>query len=278
MKFGLNGSTTNQCNIIEDIEVASQSGYDLLELRTYKINDFLKGGGKLEILKEKFETEKIIPYAINALEFFTLKPSDAVESVLQEFEYWCNIAKQINCENIVVVPSRYSSNKENKEYIISDAVSMLERLSDIASNHNVKVAFEFIGFSDFSVSTLKLANEIVKKVSRENVGLVIDTYHFFNGGCKVEDILEVDKDKIFVFHINDVEKGIPKDKLTDEHRVFPTIGEFPLKDLGNVLKSIGYSEMMSLELFRKEYWEMDKTELGDKSIHYMRKAYELMWK
>lgn len=58
MKLGLNGSTTGQCNIIEDIEVASQSGYDLLELRTYKINDFLNDGGKLEILKEKFESEK----------------------------------------------------------------------------------------------------------------------------------------------------------------------------------------------------------------------------
>lgn len=40
---------------------------------------------------------------------------------------------------------------------------MLDKLSDIASNHDVKVAFEFIGFPDFLVSTLKLANEIVKK-------------------------------------------------------------------------------------------------------------------
>lgn len=200
MRLGLNGSTTNQNNIIEDIEVAGASGFDLVELRTYKLDSYLKNGGSLVSLREKFKQHNVLPYAINALEFFTLIDTEEKKNkVLEEAEQWCEIASAINCPYLVVVPSRLKKDETEAE-IIADAVQMLNKLAVIGEKHNVSIAFEFIGMADFSVRTLELANRIIQDVNHEKVGLVVDTYHFHIGGSTIESIQELEKDKIFIFH------------------------------------------------------------------------------
>lgn len=277
MKLGLNGSTTDQCNLIEDIEVAKASGFDLLELRTYKLDDYLNGGGTLADLNQEFEKNGIQPYAINALEFFTLKDSeDEVNEMLEETEHWCKIAAAINCPYLVAVPSMVKGD-ETEDEIVKDAVEMLKKLAVVGEKHQVKIAFEFIGVEGFSVRTLKLANEIAEKVDHEYVGLVVDTYHVYTGGTTIESIQEVDQEKVFIFHVNDAEKGILKHELTDDHRVFPGLGTIPLQEIGQAFKNIGYNKMISLELFRKDYWEMEGYALGKEAYKHMRETAEKMF-
>lgn len=277
MKLGLNGSTTDQCNLIEDIEVAKTSGFDLLELRTYKIDAYLEGGGTLPDLKAAFEENGVNPYAINALEFFTLKETEAEEKqMLEEAEKWCTIAAAINCPYIVAVPSLLKG-QETREEIIDDAVEGLHKLATIGKKHGVSIAFEFIGVTGFSVSTLALANEIVNRVHDEYVGLVVDTYHFHLGGSTIESVQAVDKEKIFIFHVNDAEAGFNKHELNDSHRIFPGLGTIQLESIGKAFKEIGYNEMISLELFRADYWKMDKNELGKEAYKYMKKIAERMF-
>ena len=88
----------------------------------------------------------------------------------------------------------------------------------MAARHNVALAFEFLGQTDCSVQTLELADEIVRRVSRPNVGLVIDSFHFYAGGSKIESINELDPERLFIFHINDAEDR-PRDELEDRHRL-----------------------------------------------------------
>lgn len=276
MLIGLNGSTTNQCTLIEDIKVTKASNFDVLELRTYKIEDYLKNGGTLSELNKIFQDNNIKPYAINALEFFTLKKTkEEEEKMLSEAEYWCKIASSINCPYIVAVPSRFED--ESPKEIKKDAIEMLTKLSDIGEKYNVKFAFEFIGFSDFSVRTLESAYDIVKEVNRENIGVLVDTYHFFIGQSTMESIEKIDTEKVFIFHVNDAEKGVNLLDLTEDHRVFPGIGSFPLKEIGQAFKKKGYNEIISLELFRKDYWEMDMYDLGKEAYKHMKKAEELMF-
>lgn len=278
MKLGLNGSTTDQCNLLEDITVASQAGFDLLELRTYKIIDYLESGGSLEDLKKAFKANEIQPYAINALEFFTLKKSaEDTDNMLKEAKQWLEIAASINCPYLVAVPSRYIANETDEE-VIEDAVNMLQRLSQLAEKYKVKIAFEFIGFDDFSVRTLKVANQIVEKVDSPYIGLVVDTYHFYIGGSSLGSVSEVNKENVFIFHINDAEKGVAKIELNEDHRVFPGIGEIPLKEIGQAFKLIGYNEMVSLELFRKDYWKMEANILGDEAFKHVQASSIEMFK
>jgi len=147
----------------------------------------------------------------------------------------------------------------------------LRELSAIASEYDVDLAFEFLGFSHISVSTLDLCYRIVRETDRPNIGLVLDTFHFYAGGSGVEEIEAVDKDKIFIFHINDAEDR-ERSRLEDAHRLFPGEGAIPLTDILKGLKKVGYNNMVSIELFRPEYWELPPRELGARSFDTIKQA------
>jgi 2-keto-myo-inositol isomerase len=140
-------------------------------------------------------------------------------------------------------------------------VSVLRELASIAERHNVALAFEFLGQKDCSVQTLELADEIIQKVNRRNIGLVIDSFHFYVGGSTIKMIDAIDPKRLFIFHIDDAE-DLPLDQLTDAHRLLPGEGTLRLTELIEALRRIGYDQAASVETFRPEYWERDPFELA----------------
>jgi 2-keto-myo-inositol isomerase len=117
----------------------------------------------------------------------------------------CGLAQKLGCDKIVVVPSPTPEDTDWKD-IKDESVRVLRELSEIAALYDVQLAFEFLGFQWCSVRTLDQCWEIVIETDRSNVGLVIDTCHFFAGGSELRSIEQIDPRKIFIFHINDVEE------------------------------------------------------------------------
>ena len=122
---------------------------------------------------------------------------------------------------------------------------VLRILSRIAAPHGVRLAYEFLGFADCTVNTLAQCAAIVEKVARPNVGLVLDTFHFFAGGSTLASIREVDPGRIFIVHINDVERA-PRRKMHDALRLYPGKGILPLQGVLRGLKAIGYTGPVSV--------------------------------
>jgi 2-keto-myo-inositol isomerase len=86
--------------------------------------------------------------------------------------------------------------------------------------------------------------------------MVVDTFHFYTGQSSLKDLREIDKNNLYIFHINDAE-NIPKHQLTDADRLYPGLGVIPLNDILEKLFLTGYEKMISIELFRPEYWDME---------------------
>jgi 2-keto-myo-inositol isomerase len=103
------------------------------------------------------------------------------------------------------------------------------------------------------VNTLAQCAAIVEQVARPNVGLVLDTFHFFAGGSTLASLREVDPAAIFMVHVNDVERA-PRRKMHDALRLFPGKGILPLPAILAALCDIGYDGDYSVEIFRPEYW------------------------
>jgi 2-keto-myo-inositol isomerase len=164
------------------------------------------------------------------------------------------------CPYIVVVPGKLPR-EANDDLIVEESVRVLNELADISEPRGVSLAFEFLGQTDCSVQTLDLAKRIVERVDRPGVGLVIDTFHFYAGGSTFEAIETLDPSKLFIFHINDAE-DLPKEKLTDAHRLYPGMGILPIAEIKKRFDKIGYNKMVSIEIFRPEYWEQDPFEVA----------------
>jgi 2-keto-myo-inositol isomerase len=257
MKLALNGATTMRADLVTDCRAAKAAGYDYVEIWAAKLRGFLRERSISE-LKDIFS---IPPLSINSIEHITFRDARAYESIKQECDELSSIAAAIGCACIVVVPSRLPDGGASRETVIDESVRVLNELCDISGRHGVSLAFEFLGQTDCSVQTLDLAAEIVREAGRQNLGVVIDSFHFYAGGSTIAMIEQLDPELIQIFHINDAE-DLPRDQLEDRHRLLPGLGILPLREIVSAFRRIGYDKVASVEIFRPEYWERDPFELA----------------
>lgn len=259
MKIALNGATTMHADLETDIKAASKAGYDLLEIWASKLRKFLETRTPAD-LKALLAEHNLKPWSINSIEHVSFRSAEDYAEIKAECEELSQIAGEIGCPYIVVVPGKLPENATEEE-IIEGSVSVLTELGQIAEKYGVSLAFEFLGQTDCSVQTLDLAKKIVDKVDRENIGLVIDTFHFYAGNSTIGAIDALDPKKLFIFHINDAE-NLPKETLTDAHRLYPGTGILPIREIKAAFDRIGYDRMVSIEIFRPEYWNHDPYEVA----------------
>jgi len=255
MKLALNGATTMRADLPTDLLAAQSAGYDYLEIWAAKLRAFLKQNSIAD-LQALFNKHQVPPLSINSIEHITFRDETAYQEIKQQCHELCSIAAQIDCPYVVVVPGRLPVGGASVGEIKTESIRVLNELADIAATYNVSLAFEFLGQADCSVQTLAQANEIAEAVDRENVGLIIDSFHFYAGGSSIEMIQSVAPDSIYVFHLNDAE-DLPRAQLEDRHRLYPGSGILPLSEMFRAFNRIGYDRVASIEIFRAEYWEMD---------------------
>ncbi len=259
MKIALNGATTMHASLETDIKAAHEVGFDLIEIWKTKLIEYLENNS-IHDLKRLLDEVSLDPWSINSIEHITFRTPEDHASIVEECERLCAIAGELNCPYIVVVPGKLPPDAD-EAMIIEESVNVLRELSDIAHHHGVSLAFEFLGQTDCSVQTLDLAKKIVDAVDRPNVGLVIDTFHFYAGGSSFAALETLDPAKLFIFHINDAEDR-PREELTDAHRLYPGMGILPIREMKEVFDRIGYDRMASIEIFRPEYWEQDPMDVA----------------
>jgi 2-keto-myo-inositol isomerase len=260
MLLGFNGATTMKATLSEDIAAAGKAGFKALEVWAAKMDTYL-ADYSLDDLNAIFTEHRVHPASINSIEFITFRSADDYVLIKARCHELCARADALGCGKIVVVPSPTPEGGASWEAIKAESVRVLHDLADITVPFGVQLAFEFLGFTWCSVRTLAQCWEIVQAVNRSNVGLVIDTCHFYAGGSELSSIEAVDPERLLIFHINDVEAR-PLETIEDAHRLLPGEGVIPLDDILARLKRIGFDGLCSIELFRPEYWERDPVELA----------------
>lgn len=251
MLLGLNGATIMRSSLADDAEIAAECGFGALEVWAGKVASYERER-PLKALGERLRALGVQPWCINSIEDITLLDAAGRRELLAELARTCEMARAIGAASIVVVPGRHDH--ADRAAAIADAVDVLRQMSDRAGD--IALAFEFLGKPGCDVPTLDMAIEIVEKVGRPNVGMVIDTFHFYAGGSALADIARVPVDKLFVVHVNGCE-DLPPGELTDAHRLYPGEGVIPIDAILREIRRIGYDGVFSVEIFRPEYWGQD---------------------
>jgi 2-keto-myo-inositol isomerase len=251
MELGLNGATTLKADLATDIAVAGKAGFDFIEIWAAKLLGYLDRGG-LPVLRRDLRRAGVAPATLNSVERITFNDPSGHIRMLEDFTRLCRVAEAIGCETILVVPSPRPKGV-SASAIERESLRILRELSRLAKPYGVSLAYEFLGFADCTVNTLAQCAAIVQKVARPNVGLVLDTFHFFAGGSTLASIRQVNPRHIFMVHLNDVERA-PRRRMHDALRLYPGKGIIPLRRILQELHAIGYAGKMSVEIFRPQYW------------------------
>jgi 2-keto-myo-inositol isomerase len=252
MKLGYNGATTMTSPFETDVRIASQAGFDVLEITATKLDKYLLKH-TLQDARALIDAAKLKTHSINAITKINSRDAAERRQMLartQEISRWC---PALACPWIIAVPGPTPPGATWNE-IRDETVAALRAMNEIAAPFGVNLAFEFLGFSWCSVQTVAQAWEIVRTINLPSVGMVIDTCHFFAGGSTIASIKSIDAGKLAVFHINDVEK-MPREDIEDANRLFPGDGVLPLKEIVAAVRGIGYNGVASVEIFRPAYWK-----------------------
>ncbi|MDM5247806.1 2-keto-myo-inositol isomerase [Lysinibacillus sp. G4S2] len=260
MKLCFNQATTrDNSNLANDLELCEKLGFDSIEIRTMdKLPEYLKDH-PIEDLASYFNTHHIKPLAFNALVFFNNRDETGHQEIINEFKEMMEVGKKLGVQYVVAVPL-VTEEKIVKHDIKNSCVEVLTELSNIADPYGIKIAVEFVGHPQCTVNTFGQAYDIVESVNRDNVGLVLDCFHFHAMGSRIEDLKKADGSRIFILHIDDTE-DFPIGFLTDEDRLWPGLGAIDLDGILSTLKEIGFSDVVSVELFRPEYYQLDAEEV-----------------
>lgn len=269
MKFAINQATLMKTPMETFIKAISQAGFDGVELRRDQTFDFLKNH-TVNDLNKLLVNNNLECITFNAVELFSLCPEDEFKRILDYTERLMAIGNQIGCDMIITVPSFLEDPHMSNLKIISQTVDRLKIIAELAEKYDFKLGFEPLGFLNCSVRKVEMALKIIEHKDLPDMGLVIDTFHYFVGEHSIEELETIELEKLWLIHINDaIEK--PYKELQDSHRVLPCQGFFDLEMFINKLKDIGYNKWISLELFNEQIWDEDPYKVAKEAMESLKR-------
>lgn len=141
------------------------------------------------------------------------------------------------------------------------ALAGLREIGDLANQFGMVVGIEFIKGARF-LGCLETTAQLLRKVSHPNLGVLMDTFHFYAGTSKPEDFRGLKPGEISFVHIDDV-PAKPRELLEDRDRVFLGEGVMPLESILRALAEV-YQGPLSFEVF--QYAAQDPYEVAKKSF------------
>ncbi len=142
------------------------------------------------------------------------------------------------------------------------AVERFKGIAETLAKEGLNFAIEFIGPQtsrrepNVTIYDLNGCMEIVAAVGAPNAGVLLDSFHWYTGGCKWSDLDKTPPEKIMYVHINDAPDK-PLDKQQDMQRLLPGEGVIELPRLLRALQRKGYAGCVSVEVFNNDLKKLD---------------------
>lgn len=269
MKPCLNQDTIRTTPTERFLRLAKRAGFESVEFTMDKVEDMLKDRS-LANVKSQLDGEGLAVASINGPENFNLLDKYAFAEILEETDKIVEAAREFNCELLIPVPSPYRDGV-SEHTAIAQTASALSQMAD-HYGADIKFGLEFLGMRSCSLNNLQAAVETVKRVDKQNVGLVLDSFHMHLSDSQLSQVTQLDRDRVFLVHVNDAEPG-DRSNLTDANRLYPGEGVIDLKGFAAALKKIGYDNRISLELLRPEYWGQDAEQVAVKGRKSLRRVF-----
>ena len=251
MKPALNGASCMKHPLEQEIPAAAAAGFAGLELWWDKVRDYLKDHSAKDLdgllKKNQIRAIGICP--------FPFSPYRETEKCREDIRRGLEIATAIGCPMLTICsygrPVQLSRKEAGERY-----AEELALLSQMAGTYGIRLAIEPVsGNSVFSgpVETLAV---IQQAGNPDNLGTLIDTFHYSKMGVDLETVAGLPADRMFVVHINDSVPGEPE-SLSDADRLYPAEGVLNLKGYIHALRTMNYHGYLSVEVFRRSYWDED---------------------
>ncbi len=116
--------------------------------------------------------------------------------------------------------------------------------------------------------------DLISEIGQNNVGLVLDSWHWYHAGDTGSDILALRAKDVVSVDLNDAPAGVAKDQMVDNHRELPAAtGIIDAKTFLQSLKRIGFAGPVRAEPFNEAVRRMSPDDSAAAAAEALRKTF-----
>ena len=170
---------------------------------------------------------------------------------------------------------------------VSNFKQHARRLGEIAkvlADHDLRLGLEYVGpktswtgSRHTFIHTMAETKELIAEIGRDNVGFVLDSWHWYTAHETEQDLLSLTAGDVVACDLNDAPAGIPIDEQMDGSRELPAAtGVIDLRAFLGALVQIGYDGPVRAEPFNKKLRDMDNEPAMAATAAAMKNAFALV--
>ncbi len=162
--------------------------------------------------------------------------------------------------------------------------SRLREVAKVLKDSNLRLGLEYVGpKTSWSsrkytfIHTVAEMRDLVAEINTGNVGLLLDSWHWWHAGDTRTDLLALRGEDVVAVDLNDAPAGIPKEQQVDNRRELPcATGVIDLASFLGALAQIGYDGPVRVEPFNQAVNQMDEDQACAAAAAALRKAFALL--
>lgn len=157
-------------------------------------------------------------------------------------------------------------------------------IAKVLGDHGIRFGLEYVGTKTLRdryefefVHTMAETKELIAQTGRDNIGFVMDSWHWWNANESAEDILTLRGEDVVAVDLNDAPAGIPKAEQMDNRRELPlATGVIPIEPFLKSLRQIGCTAPVRAEPFNRELNQLGNAAACAKTSAALHKAFDLL--
>jgi sugar phosphate isomerase/epimerase len=182
---------------------------------------------------------------------------------LEDLDYLASIAEKLSCNRTYTWVQPFSDALSFKDNI-KWHVERLRPIAQVLKRHSCSLGLEYVGPNTSRlghkyefIHDMKDMLNLIKELGMKNVGLLLDSFHWYAAGETVEDIRNLEPEQVICVHINDAPTGISTENVMDEERRLPgETGTINVVEFLRTLNEIGYDGPITPETFNEKLRNM----------------------
>lgn len=255
-QLGLHPATVRQVRDLEArAELAHRAGFFAWSMRGNEIDEYVRQGHSLEEVVALCRRWRLAISDVGALNDWQWSGHPPLVNRRPEIhghtakELWDLVERFFaSCGKIgarIIVASGPAEDTGE----ITDAVEQFQEVCDRAARHDLRIAYEVHGMAR-AFSTFTQAWDLVRRADRSNGGLMLDAFHFYRGGSRLQDLSAVPVDRVFLVRLSDAPRA-PRTMIQAEERLMPGEGVIPLREIVTWLDDGGYTGPYTVQVINK---------------------------
>jgi sugar phosphate isomerase/epimerase len=235
------------------IEIASKAGYDAIEPWVEEIDAWTNSGRTLSQLRSLVSAHDLTIVNLIGFPTWSVPDEQKRKAGFEEARRCFDMAQELACPYVAAPPIGIHQTPGVSLFDVADRYAAL---IDLASEYNVVPILEFWGIAQ-TMGTLGEALMVSSQANRRQACILSDIFHMYKGSGHFGGIEQLGPETIRILHVNDYPAQPPRKKIEDSDRVYPGDGVAPYNEIFRQLNIIGFSGILSLELFNQKYWQED---------------------